>query len=71
MTLVIAIEAALATPGQQSHGRNALAAAVAVLLSRDAAERTKLFDLTRAALSNRGSDAVHQGVDVGMASGDT
>jgi hypothetical protein len=62
MTLAIAIEAALAIPGQQNHGRNALAEAVAVLLSDDAVERTKLFDLTRAALWNRG-DVVHQGVD--------
>lgn len=62
MTLAIAIEAALAVPGQQNHGRNVLAEVVAVLLSDEAAERTRVFGLTRAALWNRG-DVVHQGVD--------
>jgi hypothetical protein len=63
VTLAIALEAALSIQGQQNHGRNILSEAVAVLLSDDPTERTKLFDLTRVALWNRG-DVLHHGANV-------
>ena len=62
VTLAIAVESALAVPGQENHGRNILAEAVAVLLTESPVERRSLFDLTRTALLNRG-DVVHRGVD--------
>ena len=62
LTLAIAVEAALAIPGKEGHGRNILAEAVAVLLTESAVERNNLYDLTRKALRNRGN-VTHSGID--------
>jgi hypothetical protein len=63
VTLAIAIEAACAVAGQENHGRNILAEAVAVLLSDDETDRKRLFDLTKAALWKRGDVVVYRGLD--------
>lgn len=60
VTLAIALESALAVPGKRGHGKNALAEAVAVVLTDSPTERMHLFEATKAALWSRG-DVVHQG----------
>jgi hypothetical protein len=62
VALAVAVESALAVPGKESHGRNVLAEAVAVLLSENPDQRLQLYDLTRAALWQRG-EVVHRGAD--------
>ena len=62
VTLAVAIESALAVPGQNSPRTNALCEAVAVLLSENPDHRKHLYDLTRKAFWQRG-EVVHRGAD--------
>ena len=53
VALAAAIESALAVPGPNNHGRNALLKVVAVLLSENPDQRKNLYDLRREALWKR------------------